>query len=196
MEGNDIKIIFSGPYSWHGSSDAPSLFESPLGGRSGIYLWTVPHSEGSLIYYVGETGRSFGVRFFEHFKEHFSGCYHIYEPTSLSKGDKVTLWAGKYDKSFKFSFSSLIERFTELAPAITEHAKLYRFFLAPMDCEKRFRERVEAAIAKHLYDQPGVIGKFQEGGIRYRPRMPKEEGIWVSIETEAKIMGLPSRLMA
>lgn len=196
MEREAIKICFSGPYSWHGSSDAPCIFESSIRKRSSIYLWTVPQPEGSLIYYVGETGRSFEVRFFEHFQEHFSGCYHVYEPTSFSKGNKDCLWAGKYDKSFKFSIVSFIERITELTPVIIELAKLYTFFLAPIDCEKRLRQRVEAAIAEHLYNQPGLIGQFQDKGIRYKPKKPEEEGIWFFIEAEPKVMGLPFRLMA
>ena len=196
MEREVIKICFSGPYSWHGSPEAPCIFEESIQKKSGIYLWTVPQEEGSLIYYVGETGREFKIRLLEHFQEHFSGCYHLYEPTSLSKGNKVCLWPGKYDKSFKFSIGSFLERVTELMPTIIELAKLYRFFLAPMECETRLRQRVEASIANHLYNQPGLIGQFQDKGIRYKPRKPEEEGIWLSIEADPRIMGLPSGLMS
>lgn len=197
MEREPLKICFSGPYSWHGAPDAPCLFEMPIRKRFGIYLFTVPQPEGALIYYVGETGRSFGIRFLEHFQEHFSGCYHLYEPTSFSKGSKEDcLWRGKYDKSFKFSIASFIERITELTPAIIELGKLYRFFLASIDGDRRLRQRIEAAIARHLYDQPGLIGQFQDKGIRYKPKRPDEEEILVSIESEVKIMGLPPTLMA
>jgi hypothetical protein len=177
MEKENIELSFSGPYSWVDSSKIPCLFESPLRQKAGIYLWTVPQAKDCLIYYVGETGRTFDVRFFEHFKEHFSGCYHLYDPISLSEGKKVCIWPGKYDKEFKFSIPSLADSFTKLAPTIVSLARLYRFYLAPIDCDMRLRQRLEAAIADHLYKKPGIIGQFQDRGIRYRPRKREEKEI-------------------
>lgn len=59
-------VEFVGPLSWLGGTGIPSIFEAEIGKRSGLYLWTVPLDAGELVYYVGETGRSFAQRMLEH----------------------------------------------------------------------------------------------------------------------------------
>ncbi len=74
---SEIVVEFHGPFSWHGSEEAPCIFSSDMGEKSGVYLWTVKYKDGDLVYYVGETGRKFSVRMLEHFREHMSEGYPI-----------------------------------------------------------------------------------------------------------------------
>jgi len=54
-----VTVRFIGPFSWPGAPDAPSVFDVEARQERGIYLWTIPQRDGFLVYYVGETGRSF-----------------------------------------------------------------------------------------------------------------------------------------
>lgn len=187
-------VEFVGPLSWSGGTGIPSIFEAEIGKRFGLYLWTVPLDAGELVYYVGETGRSFAQRMLEHFKEHASGGYHIYEPQEFSRGRKVALWYGLYGPDREKSLLEFIHRYRQLAPAIADLTELYRFYVAPLQCEKRVRERIEAALAKHLYEQPGMVGEFQDRGIMYRGRNSAEEAVQVSVQCTAHLIGVPEVL--
>jgi hypothetical protein len=194
MPGQAILVEFVGPFSWIEGGGVPSLLESEAGKKVGVYLWTVPTVEGELVYYVGETGRSFCQRMTEHLKEHLSGGYHLYEPAAFSRGRKVLLWPGRYGPGREQSLSVLIQRFQTLAPAIAGLAKLYRFYVAPLEGEKRMRERIEAGLANHLYQQPGMVGEFQDRGIIYHPRTDTEEPVQASIRCRASLIGVPESL--
>ena len=80
------------------------------------------------------------------------------------------------------------------------NSKLFRFirslqlFLAPLELPKRLRERIEAAISISLNNQPGVVGKFQDEGVRYRPIRSGEKPIKTKITFPAEIRGLEKEL--
>ena len=86
-----VTVPFTGPFSWPGAPDAPSVFDVEVRRECGIYLFTVPQNEGYLVYYVGETGRSFQVRLLEHYKEHASCMYHLSSPAEFAYGEKLCL---------------------------------------------------------------------------------------------------------
>jgi hypothetical protein len=73
MEACPITISFTGPYSWGREADADSIFDSPAGKLSGVYLWTNGSPVRELVYYVGETGRGFAVRMKDHLGHELSG---------------------------------------------------------------------------------------------------------------------------
>jgi hypothetical protein len=66
---DEITISFAGPFSWAGTPDAPCVRDTDVVCKAGIYLWTVPLTDGHLVYYVGETGRSFSIRLRQHYEE-------------------------------------------------------------------------------------------------------------------------------
>jgi hypothetical protein len=80
---SEMEVSFSGPFSWAGTPDAPSIYEVPEGQMKGVYLWTVPLEHGHLIYYVGDTGRTFAVRMDEHYTQHAAANYHVYSMPNL-----------------------------------------------------------------------------------------------------------------
>ena len=194
MSAQTITVEFVGPLSWTEGNGIPSILETEVGKESGVYLWTVHIEEGELVYYVGQTGRSFSQRMIEHFKEHMSGGYHLYEPAQFSRGQKDLLWPGRYGPDREPSLSVFVQRFRNLAPAIVDLARLYRFYVAPLECEKRLRERIEAGLAKHLYEQPGMIGEFQDQGIIYHARKDTEEPVQALIRCKVNLIGVPESL--
>ncbi len=187
-------VEFIGPFSWLDKNNIPSILTSPEGKRPGIYLWTVNTSDGELIYYVGETGRSFSQRLIEHFREHMSGGYHIHDPQEIVYGKKVQIWPGRFGSTGNRSISEFLENYLSIAPSIVKLTEVYRFFVAPLQCDNRLRARIEAGIARHLYNQEGVIGSFQESGIRYNQRRKDEEPIEVEFVFTATLLGLPKKL--
>lgn len=191
---NDYIVDFMGPFSWLGHEETKSIFEALEGKLSGIYLWTVKIEEGELVYYVGKTNRTFSQRLLEHFKEHLAGFYHINSPTEFTKGEKISLWNGMYLRYKRPSPAELAEKYPAISDQIIELAKIYRFYIAPLELDRRILERIESAFAKHLYEQSGKIGEFQERGLNYRSRIASEESGTAWFKSTAKILGLPESL--
>jgi hypothetical protein len=193
---DEIKILFVGPFSWPGPADAPCVFDVEMGREAGIYLWTVPLTQGHLIYYVGETRRSFSTRLREHYTEHASAMYHVYSPAEFACGEKLLLWPGRFDATNRKSVRECVENYTNLYQQIREMTFILRFFLAPLSCAERIQRRVEAAIAQALYAAPGIVGTFQDQGIRYCSRINDEEAIPCVASSPVPLLGLPERFWA
>jgi len=193
----EVVVSFSGPFSWPGMLDAPSVFfDAEVRRLSGIYLWTVPLPEGHLIYYVGETERSFEVRLLEHYKEHATCMYHLYSPAEFARGEKVVMWPGRYDSADRKSIKECIAQYAKFSSLANEIAHIYRFFLAPLSCEQRIRRRIEAAIAGALYAAPGLAGIFQDRGIHYAPKTADEAPLGCVLTSPVPLIGLPERIWA
>jgi len=183
-----------GPFSWLGYEDTKSIFSASEGKLSGIYLWTVKVEDGELVYYVGKTNRSFSQRMQEHLKEHLAGFYHVNSPIEFKRGEKNSLWDGMYLRYKTPEPAELVKIYPMISSQIIELAKIYRFFIAPLDFEKRILERIECAFARHLYKQPGKIGSFQESGLNYRSRIASEPPGFALFNSSTKILGLPESL--
>ena len=194
--GSEYAVNFIGPFSWLGHEGTRSIFDAPDGNKFGIYLWTVQLEEdgGELVNYVGKTNRSFSQRMKEHFKEHLAGFYHVYSPNEFRKGERKTIWGGMYLRHKTPSLLELAKVYPAISAQIIELANIYRFFIAPVDVSQRVLERIECALAKHLYDQSGKIGAFQEQGLNYRSRLESEEAGIATFQSSLKILGLPQSL--
>ena len=196
----EVVVPFSGPFSWPGTPDAPSVFfeAEEVRRESGIYLWTVPLPEGHLVNYVGETGRSFELRLLEHYKEHLTCMYQLYSPAEFARGEQIVLWPGHYNSADRKSVKECIAQYesARFSSLVKEIAHIYRFFLAPLSCEKRTRLRIEASIAKALYAAPGLAGKFLDKGVRYAPRTADEAPISCVVTYPLPLIGLPERILA
>lgn len=185
------KIFFKGPFSWHGQDDAPSVFDSDMANLCGIYLWMIPCGDELLINYVGETGRKFSKRLEEHYCQHASGMYRLDSSEGYSKGELVTVWPGIRGKDNKKSIKDCVIEYPKLCGTICELNNLYRFFLAEFSGEKRIRQRIESAIANHLYNTPGKVGDFMPPGVTYISRRDDEQSEMCKISSEVTIAGLP-----
>lgn len=192
---NHLSLAFQGPYAWIPCADAPSIFDAIALNTSGIYLWSVNRGDGYLISYVGETGRCIHARMAEHYREHVAGLYSLNDPTDYRKGKKLEIWPGNYGKN-KRDLGACVQASVELAPQILELSCMTRFFIAPTTCEKRIRRRVEAAIADALFEVPGIIGAFQDRGVRYERSRRDEPRLTISLAVPhgTTLLGLPDLL--
>jgi hypothetical protein len=193
MEG--IELSFTGPFGWFAGSGAP-LSAAAVSKSPGIYLWTIPTPDGELVYYVGETARSFWRRMDEHLSEQLSGRYRLYEPMAFAHGKKNELWRGVYGPGAERSVEGFVAKLPSIAAALADFVHQMRFHVAPMDTTDNLRRRTEAALAAHLYQQPGLVGSFQEAGIHYSPRLVDEEPVQVRLTWEVRPLGVPDVLEA
>jgi hypothetical protein len=191
-----VTLEFLGPFSWLSSDPATSIFEAAAARTAGIYLWTVDTPDGHLIYYVGETGVAFRQRLYQHLSQQLSGMYHIYEPGLFAVGQKHALWRGMYGRGRESGLAMFVERLPTLAPALADFVRLLRFHLAPLACQTRLRRRIEAALAYHLSCQPGLVGAFQDAGIRYATKRTSEAPVEVLCRSSATLLGLPAHFLA
>ena len=65
-----------------------------------------------------------------------------------------------------------------------------------LDSNSRTRERIEAAIAKHIRSQPASINRLFRNDIRYRPRKTSEQPFPVTISCEDNVLGMPECMEA
>lgn len=191
-----IDLAFEGPFGWF-AGDRPSILDAPPARKPGIYLWTiVTEHDGELIYYVGETGREFRLRFAEHLKEQLSGCYRLNDPEAMRVGRREVLWLGLYGRSRETSLAGFVERLPVLAPALQTFVDLVRFHIAAFEGDTRLRKRIEAAIADHLYAQQGLAAEFQEQDIHYDRKLSEEPTVEVAVRSQVRLEGLPELVAA
>jgi len=193
---DEMTISFAGPFSWTGADDAPCVYDAAEARKSGIYLWTVPQPSGHLVYYVGETGRTFAIRLRDHYEELVAARYHVYSAAKFARGEKVCLWPGRYDTIERKSDKECQANSMSLSGHIRGMALVIRFFLAPLSRDIRLRRRVEAAIAQLLYVAPGMVGAFQDRGIHYSPRKDGEQPIACNVISRVPLLGVPGRFSA
>ena len=187
-------IGFEGPFRWFGSGDV--LFDQDVASSPGLYLFTVPHDSGYLTYYVGETGRSFGERLKEHSRDYLSGMYRIFDPAQFATGKKVLIWDAMWRRGEERRLGEFVSRLPELSVAAGQLLDCMRLFVGPLDAPQRMRRRIEAALAKHLYEQPGIVGVFQDEDIAYKGRLPDEDPLTVHFCASAEILGLAESIEA
>jgi hypothetical protein len=183
-----IRLHFSGPFGWIQRDGVPSIFNATEGKGKGLYLWTVDGPGGELVYYVGETSRSFAQRHIEHLKEHLAGAYHLFEPEATLQGKKVDVWPGIYGSPSRPSVEAWLDHYPQFAATAAKLARVYRFFLADAAWDARLRHRVEAAISTALRESDH---NFQDDNVRYRPRRSDELELEVEIGCSSRLLGLP-----
>ena len=160
-------------------------------------MFTIPFESKYLVYYVGETGSSFANRLLQHVQSYLNGFYRVFDPEAFGKGEKVLIWGGmwKTDRREPKLICDFIDRQPELVPKILLLLKQFRIFLAPVNEEKRIIERLEAEIARSINQQEGIVGRFQDSDIRYRPTRPTEQQLRVVMTFPQQIMGLNKELI-
>jgi len=188
-----IELTFTGPFAWLETPGVPSVFDRVPLGTQGIYLWAIGLEDGHLVSYVGESGRCVHTRLADHYRDHVAARYTLNEPRKYATGEKNEIWPGHLGKK-KRDLGDCVRASIELAPQIAELSRQVRFFIAQFNGELRLRRRIEAAIADSLFAVPGVVGQFQDRGVRYQRRWPEEEPIRVSLNVAGGrvVLGLPS----
>jgi hypothetical protein len=121
--------------------------------------------------------------------------YSVYSAAESARGEKVPLWPGHFGPSGK-SEKECIANYPHLCEHIRDMMLVLRFFLAPLSCDTRIRQRIEAAIARSLYDTPGIVGTFPDQGVRYYPRRNHEEPIACVASSRVPLRGLLQQFWA
>ena len=89
------------------------------------------------------------------------------------------LWRGMCGSDRDAGLAASVERLSTLAPAVADVVRLLRFHLAPLTCQTRLHRRIEAALARQLSGQRGLVGSFQDAGIHDVRRCAGEEPVEV-----------------
>ncbi|HEV8717152.1 MAG TPA: hypothetical protein VGX03_30570 [Candidatus Binatia bacterium] len=163
----------------------------------GIYLWTVEHACGYLIYAAGITRRPFGKRFREHTRAYRSGVYTVFDVTSLKNGVRNKVWQGFWFKKKSVEMRREYEgRAEEIRNAAEELLASYRIFIAPMPPIARVLERIEAAIMNNLYAADGLAAVIPDRGMALAPCRRDETLIRVKSISPVLLHGLPAEFEA
>jgi hypothetical protein len=184
------ELVWWGPLAWVGPVEH-TVHGSRWVNEPGVYLWTIPTGPSFTVYYVGETGRSFGERFTEHTRAYLGGEYSVWEPEDFLQKRKVEVWGGLWRPERRALMGEFLANLDRLTPRIAELLKAYRVFVAPMRGSERMRERMEAAIIRaiKLSDPHALLDE----NLRYRPRLPSEDPVTYEMRIPVPIEGLPAR---
>ena len=195
MIANHLFVKWFGPYCLVGNKDE-NIFTNLLGEKKGVYLLAIPFEGKHLVYYVGETGVSFAQRLLQHIQNYLSGFYRIFDPDNFLKGKKDLIWGGmwKTDRKDPKFILEFLNKHSELAPKILRFIEQFRVFLAPIEVDRRIRERIESGISESLNEANGVVRSFQDADVRYRPRRQNEQKIKVTMIIPKSIMGLKGEI--
>jgi hypothetical protein len=95
----------------------------------------------------------------------------------------VLVWGGmwKPDRKSPDKMIDFLKDYHKLASQIFDFLKLFRIFLLPTEVDRRIRERIEAGIAKNLYEKSVITANFKDNDIQYRPRRHGEKQILLRI---------------
>ncbi len=192
--GKSIRIF--GPFTWPGFPQKGICpLESVSRSASGLYLWTFPYREGFIVYAAGITRRSFLKRFKEHTKNYLSGVYTIFDLDEMRQGKKIKIWPGFWmKKDRKHLEKEFFAREAEIKKSIQCQLSEYRIFLSEVPATPRLLERLEAAIMNHLYSLEAPFSTIPDKGMMLASRWENEQPIFVNIECETEILGIPDVL--
>ena len=190
---NSIRLDFVGPFGWFGAPDQ-MLFNQPAADQYGIYIWGVVRPNGLLVYYVGETGKSFKERHKVHLREYRNGYWVVFDSDAFANGHQEIIWGGLKQQSTKCSPEEWSERKKELTPKIESYLNTLCIFLAPITLEKLVRQRIESAIAAHIKSQEHPIGKFIGADMRYLGKPNSSELSRIDIHFPRCVLVLPTYL--
>ena len=195
-----VELLWKGPFRWPGvnsGGDTKSLCDTTIGTQCGVYLWTVEHADGFLIYACGITRRSFVERFREHTRFYMTGVYTIFDVQSLKSGVRKEIWHGFwFGKRSAEKQNVYNNRSEEIRLAAEQLLASYHVFVAPMDPVPRLLERIEAAVMNALYCAEGPASMIPDRGMALSPRWCKEQPITIRSIAPVLFHGLPTEFEA
>jgi hypothetical protein len=194
--GMDIELAWNGPYSWFGDG-SPPVFVAPAAARSGLYAWSAAMTDGDWVYYVGQTTKSFGDRHWEHWREYASGAYGIHDPAAFYAGRHQLAYKGfAYRRPAHVHFASFVASLDEHLSTAVSFLRPMRIWLAELPADRRLQRRLESAVIRALYQQPGPARAFQEPGMRTEPMRAGEAPLRVQVRSPCALVGLPQEFDA
>jgi len=189
---NTLKIEFSGPFGLLGNHNF-ILFDQPICKSYGIYIWTARMNQSFIIEYIGMTTKTFKTRNMEHILNTFSGYYRICDSKMIKEGKIKIIWPGIIRK--KNGLSEFSDNYLKIAPFILKYLQTIEVFVATIKSERRIIERIEGALAYHVWNQPLPANALLPKDVHYRIRKENEMPINVMINCDEKILGIPKKIM-
>lgn len=101
----------------------------------------------------------------------------------------------KRDRKDPANICDFLKDYPTFSQQILEFLHQFRIFLIPIQGDRRRRERIEAGIASNLYEKSGIVGRFQDNDIRYKPRRTDEKSFLLKIKGSEIIKGLSEELI-
>ncbi len=186
----NIVADWTGPFAWLGFELENNLPTVP--DDSGIYLWTVPHREGFLIYAAGMTTRSIRVRLREHTSKYLCGDYHVLDIECMADAHRRNVWTGwEWSDEKRAEFD---RRRDELISAAKRQLAGFRLFVAPVSTDRRILYRAEAAIMNRIYTCEPPFCNIPDRGMSLAPRWDSETPILMRNECNSTLFGLPQEM--
>ena len=176
----EMRASWLGPYSWPGFENENGLPELPA--FAGVYLWTVEHADGYLIYLAGITV-NLRRRFKQHTDTYVAGGYTLFDMPEMKNGRRKEIWHGAEWAGWRWAErperrTEFATRQDEIRDATNLQLRTFRVFAAQVD-DRRVRERIEAAIMNCLYAAPSPMCDVPDRGMRLTPRRSTEEPITI-----------------
>ena len=142
-----VDAQWQGPFTWPGiESDLPKVPAVP-----GVYLLTVDHRGGYLIYAAGITRRPVPDRLREHTRQYKDGVYNVLDVDALREGVRSVIWQGFWMKERPPErVAEFAARRAEIGAAVARLLAGFRVFVADVGTRPRVLERIEAAVMNHL----------------------------------------------
>jgi hypothetical protein len=197
---SEVDLRWAGPFAWPGlptESGMVALDKADVSRDCGVYLWTVEHRGGYLIYAAGITRRSIRVRFREHTAAYRDGVYTVFNVSALQRGVREEVWPGFWFRQRTPEKQREYERRgDEIRAALQLLLANYRIFVAPVPPVRRTLARLEAAIMGALYAASGAAGDVPDRGMALAPRWPGEPPIVVHSYSPVLLHGIPTQFEA
>jgi hypothetical protein len=187
-----LTLNWSGPHRW------------PKGGRQacaealddgGVYLFSVEHHGGYLVYCAGHTGH-FWKRFRQHDRLYRNGTYSIFDQKAFAAGKRLVVWPGFWMKKSRPTdlCDDFVRRADEIRAARERWLDGYRVFVASVGPEKRIRQRVEAGLMLAFLSAEPPACDMPDQGMSLSARWPWESPIHVKNMSTERVLGLPSEM--
>jgi hypothetical protein len=186
-----LRLCWEGPFAWPGFEAQAQL--PPIPHRSGVYLQTFTYQGGYLIYLAGITRRPFPTRFKEHTRKYLAGEYNVLDIEAARQGVRKEVWHGwGYARAHREEFEA---RKPEILEAVHRQLAGFCIFIADVGSgSARILERTEAAIMRHLWQQPPPICEIPDRGMYLASRRSSEPPILAHNSCKVLLHGLPEHL--
>ncbi len=89
-----------------------------------------------------------------------------------------------------------LELFVDIAPAIKRGLESEVIFVSTQKTERRIRQRIEGTMVNHIKTQPGPGSYIFPFDVRYHRRRKDEKPLYVTIQCDCLIHGIPHKLEA
>lgn len=194
-----IDIEWQGPFLWAGVEARDGnvrIEDSQIAREAGIYLWTVPHERGYLIYAAGQTTRPIVTRLREHSSAHRSGFFTLFDMDELKRGRRVEIWHGSFGgKLTPERERDFYERHEQIHSAAQEQIAEFRVFVGPVQPDRRLLARIEAGIMDSLYAAPIPFSEVPDRGMSLSRRWDSEPPIRVNNLHAEELHALPASIV-